>query len=72
VRELEQQLEQTTAKLQDIEQTLADEKTYSEMPPDELTNLLADAGKTRQALEAIEEQWISAVDQLESADDMPE
>ena len=72
VRELEQQLEQTTAKLQDIEQTLADEKTYSEMPPDELTNLLADAGKTRQALEAIEEQWISALDQLESADDMPE
>ncbi len=65
VRDLEKQLEKETAKLERIEVTLADEKTYSEMPPDELSSLLTKAGKSRAAVEKIEEQWMEAIDQLE-------
>ena len=54
------------ASLQHIEQTLADETTYSEMPPDELNTLLSRAGKLRQVVESIEEQWMEAVEQLET------
>jgi ATP-binding cassette subfamily F protein 3 len=66
VKDLENQFERATADLQHIEQTLADETTYSEMPPDELNTLLSKAGKLRQAVESIEEQWMEAVEQLET------
>ena len=48
---------------------LADEKTYSELAPDELTELLTRAGTKRQALEQIEENWLDAVARLESHDE---
>ena len=66
VKDLENQFERATADLRHIEQTLADETTYSEMPPDELNTLLSRAGKLRQAVESIEEQWMEAVEQLET------
>lgn len=69
VRTLEQQLEQETATLQTVEQLLADENTYSDMPPDELSALLAKAGKTRQAVESIEEQWMEAIELLDAQND---
>lgn len=65
VKQLEQELERESTALADIERTLADEKTYSEMAPDDLNALLAKAGKTRQQVEAIEEQWLAAVEELE-------
>ena len=66
VKDLEQQLERATADLQKIEQTLADETTYSEMTTDELNPWLAKAGKLRQTVESIEEQWMEAVEKLET------
>jgi hypothetical protein len=36
------------------------------MPPDELNTLLSKAGKLRQAVESIEEQWMEAAEQLET------
>ena len=66
VKDLEKQLERATADLQKIEQTLADETTYSEMTTDELNTLLAKAGKLRQTVESIEEQWMEAVEKLET------
>ena len=56
VKGLEKELERRTAELQTIEQTLSDERTYSDMPPDELNTLLAKAGKLRQTVESLEEQ----------------
>ena len=69
VRNLEAELEEATADLQRMESTLADEKTYSELAPDELTELLTRAGTKRQALEQIEENWLDAVARLESHDE---
>ena len=69
VRQLEAQLEETTADLQRLETTLADEKTYSELPPDELNELLTKAGARRQTLDRVEEQWLEAVARLESHDE---
>ena len=66
VRNLEAELEEATAELQRIESNLADEKTYSELAPDELTELLTQAGTKRQVLEQIEENWLEAVARLES------
>ena len=66
VRNLEAALEEATAELQRIESNLADEKTYSELAPDELTELLTRAGTKRQVLEQIEENWLEAVARLES------
>ncbi len=66
VKDLEKQFERATADLQKIEQTLADETTYSEMNTDELNALLAKAGKLRQTVESIEEQWMEAVEKLET------
>ena len=66
VKRLEQELEAETQALQAIEGTLADEKTYSELSPDDLNSLLAKAGKTRQNVEAIEEKWLAAIEELES------
>ena len=66
VKDLEKQLERGTADLKDVEQTLADETTYSELTPDALNELLAKAGKLRQDVESIEDQWMEAVEQLEA------
>ena len=66
VKRLEKELERETQALQTIEGTLADEKTYSELSPEDLNSLLAKAGKTRQNVEAIEEKWLAAVEELES------
>ncbi|MEC8076219.1 MAG: ATP-binding cassette domain-containing protein, partial [Pseudomonadota bacterium] len=66
VRNLEAELEEAAAELQRIESNLADEKTYSELAPDELTELLTQAGTKRQVLEQIEENWLEAVARLES------
>ena len=64
---LEKELERRTAELQTIEQTLSDERTYSDMHlPDELNTLLAKAGKLRQTVESLEEQWMDTVEELES------
>lgn len=68
VKRLEKQLEQEAQALQTIESTLADEKTYSELSPEDLSALLAKAGKTRQAVEAIEEEWLAAVEALEASE----
>ena len=69
VRNLEAELEEATADLQRMESTLADEKTYSELAPDELTELLTRAGTKRRALERVEENWLEAVARLESHDE---
>ena len=69
VKDLEKQLERGTADLKDVEQTLADEATYSELTPDALNELLAKAGKLRQDVESIEDQWMEAVEQLEAQPD---
>jgi ATP-binding cassette subfamily F protein 3 len=66
VKQLEQELERETQMLQTIESTLADEKTYSELSPEDLNTLLAKAGKTRQSVESIEEKWLAAVEDLET------
>jgi predicted nucleic acid-binding Zn-ribbon protein len=66
VRNLEAEMEEATAALQRMESTLADEKTYSELAPDELTELLTRAGTKRQVLGRIEENWLEAVARLES------
>ena len=69
MRSLEAQLEENTTDLQHLETALADEKTYSELPPDELTELLTRAGTKRQTVERVEEQWLEAITKLESHDE---
>ena len=69
VRNLEAELEEAIADLQRMESTLADQKTYSGLAPDELTELLTRAGTKRRALERVEENWLEAVARLESHDE---
>ncbi len=66
VRRLERQLEQSAAKLQDVETRLADTDTYQSLPAAELDELLARAGKYRRQVESLEEEWLLASERLEA------
>ena len=51
-------MEEAIADLRRMESTLADQKTYSGLAPDELTELLTRAGTKRRALERVEEKLV--------------
>jgi hypothetical protein len=52
--------------LKGIEEILADQKTYDEMPAEELNDLLAKAANLRKQVEKSEEGWLAASAELES------
>ncbi len=68
LKRLEKEVSQLTDQLAELEETLADPKTFSDLPPEELTERLAEAGKLRQRLESSEEAWLEAADALEQID----
>ena len=67
VRNLEKELDKANETLQGLEATLADSETYQTMPTQELDALLERAGRYRAKVESIEEQWLLASSDLESA-----
>ena len=67
INALERSIEQTTTRLIDIEEKLADKETYDRLPPTELDKLLKDAGRLRQRLEEAEEQWLETSQALEDS-----
>ncbi len=66
VNDLEKQLDTHTRQLAKIEAVLADTDTYQNMPTAELDTLLADAGRLRREVEALEEQWLTTSSELEA------
>ena len=64
---LEKQHSTLEAELKEMEATLADPEIYQTMPAQELDTLLARAGRRRDKLEQIEQEWLDAVEQLETA-----
>ena len=68
VRNFEKEMERGNTKLEAIEEILADQKTYDEMPADELNDLLAKAANLRKQVDKSEEGWLAASAELESID----
>jgi flagellar biosynthesis chaperone FliJ len=66
VRNFEKEMERSNTKLKAIEDILADQKTYDEMPADELNDLLAKAANLRKQVDKSEEGWLAASAELES------
>ena len=64
---LEKQHSTLETELKEMETTLADPEIYQTMPAEELDALLARAGRRRDKLEQIEQEWLEAVEQLEVA-----
>ncbi len=69
VKKYEREMDQQSEQLKELEARLADTDTYQAMAADELDELLAKAGKLRGRLEETEEHWLSAVAELEAADE---
>ena len=63
---LEKDVSSLTEQLSSIESRLADPATFSELPPDELNEQLARAGRLRQKLEQAEEAWLEAAEAFEA------
>jgi hypothetical protein len=59
-------MERNNTKLKAIEDILADQKTYDEMPADELNDLLAKAANLRKQVDKSEEGWLGASAELEN------
>ena len=66
VRNFEKEMERSNTKLKAIEDILADQKTYDEMPAEELNDLLAKAANLRKQVDKSEEGWLAASAELES------
>jgi len=66
VRRLEDELERVTTKLTEVERPLADVDVYNALAPAELDRLLAESGRLRKRLEAIEAEWFEAQEALEA------
>ncbi len=67
VKEGDKRIERLNLELNDLEVTLADKKTYDEMPTDQLNGLLAKSGSLRAELAEAEEAWLEASAALEAA-----
>jgi ATP-binding cassette, subfamily F, member 3 len=65
IRRHERELESIAGKLAAVEARLADPEVYHELPPAELDELLAEAGRLRQRLERAEHDWLEASEALE-------
>ncbi len=67
VQQLERQLDEQHAHCQALEEQLADTRLYEEARKDELKRQLADKAHADQKLAEIEEAWLEASEELESA-----
>jgi ATP-binding cassette subfamily F protein 3 len=65
VADLETELEQLAETLKALEARLADADIYHKLPADELTELLAEAGRLRKQTDNAEQAWLVTVDELE-------
>ena len=68
VRKLEQQLEKDNAQLQKLEQQLADVSLYDDANKKKLAELLLKQGELKNKVAAIEEEWMQATEELETAE----
>ncbi len=67
IKKLEKDMESTQKKRQAIEEKLADQSLYEADNVADLQRLLKEQGQLSQALEALEEQWFAANEELEAA-----
>ena len=68
IRQVEQQLNETRARLTELEERLADESIYADAErKDELLQLVQDQATARTAVEALEWEWLEASEKLEQA-----
>jgi len=65
VTRLEAELDELTLALKAVETRLADPDIYNNLPPAELDQLLAEAGRLRKRVEAVEQSWLTANEELE-------
>jgi ATP-binding cassette, subfamily F, member 3 len=65
IRRHERDMESIGAKLEAVEARLAEPDVYQTLPAAELDELLAEAGRLRQALERAEHDWLEASEALE-------
>jgi ATP-binding cassette subfamily F protein 3 len=65
VAKLEVDLEKLTARLKAVESRLADPEIYRSLPAAELDELLAEAGRLRKKMDATEQSWVAACEELE-------
>ena len=65
IRQLESEIESLSAKLDGIEQQLADPEIYNKLPPAELDEMMRQAGKIRRQRETAEQRWLEASEALE-------
>ena len=64
-------IEKISQALREAESRLADPDVYQDLPPDQLDQLLAHAGKLRRSLEHTEQDWLAACEALERLTDLP-
>ncbi len=70
VKKIEREMNGLRETLAELEATLSDEALYTEPSrKDELTELVRRQGETRNAIEALEWDWLEASEQLETAQD---
>jgi ATP-binding cassette subfamily F protein 3 len=68
VRQVENELNETRARLTELEERLADESIYADADrKDELLQLVQDQAAARTAVEALEWEWLEASEKLEQA-----
>ncbi|MDX1480542.1 MAG: ATP-binding cassette domain-containing protein [Woeseiaceae bacterium] len=68
VRRVEKALASNRSRLAELEKRLADESLYTDSGcKDELTELVRDQAEVRSAIEALEDEWLEASEQLEQA-----
>ncbi|WP_372749351.1 ATP-binding cassette domain-containing protein [Litorivivens sp.] len=67
VKALEATMDKANQRLSELEEVLADTALYEPANKAQLQTLLREQGDTRQALEAAEEEWLSAQEALEQA-----
>ena len=66
VKKLGTEIEQLEARKEHLQQRLADTELYDSERADELQRLLAEEADVRQRLEALEDEWLTAEEELES------
>ncbi|MEZ5559259.1 MAG: ATP-binding cassette domain-containing protein [Pseudomonadales bacterium] len=66
LRKAEQRMERLGAELKAVESRLADPELYHSLPAAELDELMARSGRLRRDLEAAEQDWLEASEQLET------
>jgi ATP-binding cassette subfamily F protein 3 len=65
IKQLENKISQHEEKLGTLEEQLADNQLYDENNKDKLQRILREQGELKQSYQALEDEWLSATEQLE-------